>query len=96
MESQMNALNSIVGETMVLQDNATHNFIADRSNAEVAPAASSSRVPAIGPKYIINSSRPAPRSSVSRAATFDSFPEITKLSTSASGTSDQMLAQNLR
>ena len=35
----MNAINSIVGETMVLQDNATHNFIADRSNAEVAPAA---------------------------------------------------------
>ena len=35
----MNAINSIVGETMVLQDNVTHNFIADRSNAEVAPAA---------------------------------------------------------
>jgi hypothetical protein len=57
-----------------------YNFIDDLSNALVAPAASSSAVSEIGAKVTKSSSRPASRSSHSRAETVASFPEIGKIS----------------
>jgi hypothetical protein len=47
---------------------------------------SSSPAPVVCTSDTISSSSPAARSSASRAATIDSFPEITKLSTRVSGT----------